>query len=238
MLRVLREMTGSIEVMNGMERGWRAKLPREYEPGSDGEWAARIVQLGELEAAVEGVPRDPFELWLEEQPPFLAELIALAGEVEVTEGHSQWGRQGHARQSIEVLNRISRETRWMAGQLDPEDRKWLERGIASLSLDAFYAGRHYQQALNKPVEAHSIRHSVYGKRGAEMTNAERAKRRNPVHTKALARMAELVLETHLSARSAAEICAREGYGNPGTIRGWWKDREKVGGSPPAPPTKS
>ena len=227
LLEAVRDQVGTIEVRNGAEKQFRLKFPSECERGSEQEWGATILQLGELEASVDGSPPDPAITWAHERASILVDLDALIEMEEVTQGDAEMGRESHSASAKLMLERIKFETAAMSGELDNADESgWLEDVIASVVLDAFYAGRHYQVALNKPVERDAVRHSIAGREGAAMTNTKRRGELRPKKEKALLRMDQLIRGS-MSITSAAAQCSREGLGNKHTVRGWWRSKKKT-----------
>lgn len=158
LLSTLRELVPTVPIQNGVEeykRHIRTDDPAEM--WHDGilhlRGAALILDLGELEAVVEGPPATSLSRWNEHQSLIKKHLTELAKKPEATTGAEELSRKSHAHIAIEMLENIGTTTNWMTGQLNDEHEKsWLREIIAEVANLAFEAGRHTQAAWGKESE--------------------------------------------------------------------------------------
>ena len=144
-----------VQRRNGVETTEDFKKPSEVAQ----EWkgAAEILLLGELEAYVEGDPAPASEEWEKERSAVEEILSQLLEAQEVTDGDDILSRRMHARQGIELLNKIDLEKKWMSEELALEEQNWFTETIARTTLLAFVAGIHTRSAIGKDMENHAIR---------------------------------------------------------------------------------
>lgn len=212
LLDALRQLVPKTTDVNGTETQTRYMSPAEL--GQDPRaGAAKILLLGELEAAVGGEPEPHAAqvVWGGLRREICDLMLTLASAPEVTVGAKAQPRQQHAREALELLGEIDRNTAAMLQQVDDGDeRRWLAEGLADVAALALRAGAMAQAAHGKAIEADAVR-DIKVLKGAN-TGATQTSRRN-ADTKArrLARMAALIDDGHTEAR-AAEIAHREGLG--------------------------
>lgn len=176
-LRVLRELVGTIQVSNGTERVTRHPRPTDLtsyhkDPKARTEdedhqlLAASLLELGELEAAVEtAVARTRRESW----PPsegaswdgcranLEAVLKALSELPNPTAGAEELSRQTHSTAAIDYLKQFDFLLAAMRMQMEsPDDQHWFEEAMKGAALLAMLAGRHAQAAFVKHIEPDAV----------------------------------------------------------------------------------
>lgn len=225
LLEALKRIVPTTTEVNGTETQTRHRHPAEL--GTDlRAGAAKILLLGELEASVRGAPEDAGQNWQMLQVDIRSLMEALVGAPEVTKGAVSLSRRQHARDALDLLDEIERNSQAMILQLDDaEDRCWLTEVLADIAGLALRAGAMAQAAHGKVIECDVVR-------GAKVITAarqaaERTRQNNSASNRErLKRMEELVESGHSTAR-AAEIAYREGLGaSPEANRKLWQRRLK------------
>ena len=162
-LDMVRKKALKIRAENGIERNWRYALPHEVESDRAQIALAKILELGELEASVEGEPPIASQAWhdlLKQVEPLLQ--IAMT-EPEVTEGTPELSRRAHANAASEYLAEVARIPAFLAPSMDTEDEmRWLVEVVAEVATAAFMAGYHTRTAWGKAFELDAVK----GEKGA------------------------------------------------------------------------
>lgn len=200
-------------VIDGLEKMERHVLPKEAPP----EWkgAARILALGELEAAIEEDPPIASASWSSrrtEAENYLRETVAdCEKKPKADHAPGELSQEQHCRDSLELLAAIDRATKLMCAEMDSDaDREWLGEVIAEIAEYAFVAGRHMQEAWAKPFEGHAVRGIKTLKSAVE--GGEKRKGKQAAETPLIiACMRELIEAGHSKAR-AAELAYKKGLG--------------------------
>ncbi|PWE31226.1 hypothetical protein DDZ14_13630 [Maritimibacter sp. 55A14] len=234
MLTALREVVPTIVEENGMESRERHLRcdddPKRWDGREELKGAAKMLEIGELEAAIKGAPPVASEAWRRNREIIETDLHECIDAEEVTQGAEELSRRGHAREALDLLRYIDFTTSFLRGEMDSEeDRDWMNEAIAEVANLAFEAGRHTQVAWGKEFEelaairakqTHTLAHKNEGRR---TYNAERTAKKN-----AWIKHAELV-EASLSRDVTGS--ARAEY----ILKNW----RKIGveGQRPAPPSK-
>ncbi|WP_374308222.1 hypothetical protein [Methylocella sp.] len=218
LLDALRRDVPKVVVEDGVERVERHALPRELGDGEK-EWqgAAKIVALGELEAAVEGDPPPANARWddlraeadallharIDAETPF----AARPRRRKLKELSEEW----HAEKAVGALERFNLLVAWAGREMDSDDdRDWLAETIAAVAVEVFTAGRHMQAALGKPVEFDAVR----GRKSlAAASEGGKARARMMKHrtSETVAEMRRLIAEGR-SKGQAARIAFNRGFG--------------------------
>lgn len=226
LLDALRQLVPKTTDVNGTETQTRYMTPAEL--GQDPRaGAAKILLLGELEAAVRGEPEDAGQTWHRLHGDIRALMEELVGAPEVTKGAKAISRRQHARDALELLGEIERNSRAMILQLDDaEDRRWMAEALAETAALALRAGAKAQAAQGKAIESDAVRGARVisaARQGAQETRQNNSVAKN----KRLKRMEELVVSGQSTAR-AAEIAYRDGLGPSADANRklWQRSREK------------
>jgi len=185
LLAALRKKVPVIRVENGIERYDRhircddepSEWRREREPLKG---AAKILEVGELEAAVEGIPESSLRKWQAQEALVRERLQPFLEAPEVTKGAEELSRWAHTLAAFERLASIGSTSRWMTNQMGSDhDAAWIREVIAEIALLAFDSGRHTQAAWGKDFEKLSvareeqIRGFVENNEGRAIHNAKR-----------------------------------------------------------------
>lgn len=157
LLAELRRIVPVISVVDGMEALERHILcndPKELWADKEHlKGAAKILQLGELQAAVEGEPENALDLWNEHRTMVEEQLSELSSGPEDVVGTAELSRATHAREASELLRQIDNTTEWMCAEFESEiDPEWFRETAAEIAFAAFVAGRHTQEAWAKEFE--------------------------------------------------------------------------------------
>jgi len=103
--------------------------------------AALVLQLGELQAAVEGDPPDASERWAAMQDEVTVLLREAVSRGEAIKGSTALSRTSHVRDALHNLEQAAFTTNAMAAGCDDEDQaKWSRESAAEVALAAFAAG--------------------------------------------------------------------------------------------------
>lgn len=235
LLSELRRIVPSISVAHGMEtieRHIQCQDGNEYWAGREKyKGAAKILELGELEAAVEGLPEEATQVWSEHRAKIEQRLAELAGEPEKTDGAPELSQTTHAKKASELLSHIDATTEWLCSELESKfDREWLREALAEIAFAAFHAGRHTQEAWGKEFEHHasarlrSIR--AFANRNEGRTEHNRKIRQDRIAWEAHAqRVAETSMNGKLTKSARADFI----------LRNW--NRVDADGERPSPPSK-
>jgi len=157
LLSALRNAVPTIPEENGMERRKRhltSKADPKFWQGREHlKGAADILELGELEAAIEGDPPIASEVWRDTRSIIEPFLQTYLSENEVTEGTDDLSRRTHAREALDLLHYVDNAGDFLSRELDvQEDKDWLKEALAEIANCAFAAGRHTQAAWGKEFE--------------------------------------------------------------------------------------
>jgi hypothetical protein len=145
------------EDRNGMEVTKRHARPNELE---DLElcYTAKVLLLGELEAAAEGTPAKARTSWIKFRTSIEALFHEALNEPEPTTGAMEISQSAHCSAALENLREIDFVTEAMQGQLaTAEEREWLAETIAEVAHLAVTAGMHVRSVQSKPFEALAAR---------------------------------------------------------------------------------
>lgn len=210
LLDALKRIVPTTTEVNGTETQTRYRHPAELGPDPRA-GAAKILLLGELEASVRAAPEDAGQNWHKLHDDVRSLMEALVGAPEVTKGAASLSRRQHARDALDLLDEIERNSRAMTLQLDgTEVRRWLTEVLADIAGLALRAGAMAQAAHGKLIESDAVRGAKVI--AAASQGAERTRQNNSASNRErLKRMEELVDSGHSTAR-AAEIAHREGLG--------------------------
>lgn len=205
------------QARNGMEVELRHVRTREALP----EWkrAAKILELGELKAKVEGDPLSNAEIWRQERPVITEQLRVLIGAGEVTTGDKGLSRARHAELSLELLDSTDFCIQAMAGEIDPdgderEDRDWLIQFAHEILYLGFYAGLHARAAMGKGMETDAVRGEKVLKAAVE-GGRYHGREAKETTDKILKCMDKLVRQG-LTISRAAELCYQKEGGSSAT----------------------
>ncbi len=211
LLDALKQIVPMTNDVNGTETQTRHMTPTEL--GRDPRaGAAKILLLGELEAAVRGAPEDAGQVWQTLRDEVQALMEGLAGAAEATKGAARLSRRQHARALLDLLDDIDRSQQAMLRQLDDAgDRHWMAEALAETAALALRAGALAQAAHGKAIEADAVRGArviAAARKGADMTRRAKA----DSTTALLERMGDLIARGQ-SQSNAAAIAHREGLGS-------------------------
>lgn len=213
LLKALQDAVPFITVTDGLESMERHCLPKE----APAEWkgAAKILALGELEAAVEGDPPQASEAWQvirAEAENFLQKTLgACANKAQQNGPPGELSQEQHCRESLQLLAALDVCATWMRREMKSEaDKAWLAEVIAEVASHAFMAGRHMQEAWGKPFESHALR-GIKTIEAAAEGGRNRKGKRSSKSAAILAEMQKLIDAGHSKAR-AAELAAQKGLG--------------------------
>lgn len=217
LLVLLWETVPMITVQNGMEKTERHIRRSDDESLWSGrtclKGAADILELGELEAAVEGNPPEASEIWRDYVTQVRKELRRYVAESEVSEGTSELSRKAHAQDALDHIEDVDTLIWNMGSELaDEADRRWFDETMMEMALYAFDTGRHTQEAWSKefePFAATGMKVKSAQKLAAEMTKRKTA----PTSRKTLAEMKRLIAERGCSVKRAADLALRKGFGS-------------------------
>lgn len=160
LLAELKRLVPTISVENGMERWHRHIVNGDDQKRWSGiehlRGAAKILVMGELEAAVEGMPPEASQAWADYRSVIEEHLIEYMERPESTEGAAELSRRAHAQEAIGLLEQVDFAGRSMAAEMESEeDRAWLHEVIGQVAHLAHVAGRHTQAAWGKEFEKHA-----------------------------------------------------------------------------------
>lgn len=214
----LRRDVPRIARCNGVEETEEYVLPSE----APEEWrgAAEILYLGELDAILDKEPPSALQEWQSARAIVETELGRFMEADEVTEGEPTLSRCGHAEQAIETLADIDRLGSWMRGELNPEDRSWLDELVAEVAHLAFSAGSHARSALGKDYERWALRGikiREYASQGGKAASQASA----PEISARLQRM-KASIDQGFSVSAAAQHTANNGMGSKVSNERLWR----------------
>lgn len=215
---------------NGMERRERHLTPTDDPKHWRGQehlkGAAAILDLGELQAAIEGEPPIASEEWRdarERTEAFLQEC--LDGE-EFTQGAEDISRKAHARKARDLFLNIDNTTAFYISQMDSEeDRDWLMEALADIAHDAFEAGLRTQAAGGKEVEKLAVAREKQIRGFANNSARNRERKAAAMAWREHARLVERALSRNLSDSAKADVI----------LKNW--NKVGVEGQRPSPPSK-
>lgn len=218
LLAELRRIVPVISVVDGMEALERHILcndPKELWADKEHlKGAAKILQLGELQAAVEGEPENVLDMWNEHRTMVEEHLSEFSSDPEDVVGTAELSRATHAQEASELLRHIDNTTEWMCAEFESEnDREWFRETAAEIAFAAFVAGRHMQEAWAKEFEhlaaarIKSIRALAEKNEGRTAINNERKQNRIAWQTHA-ERVAETSTNRTLTKSALAEYILR------------------------------
>ncbi len=227
LLEMLRRDVPKVYDENGMERVERhmrsddAAATTIHKVWRD---AAEILEMGELEAAVEGDPPSDLTVWTQIRASAESLLQEMLISPELTKGSEALSRRQHAADALEYFRNLDFEWSFLRHEMEVEERDWFDEAASSIASKAFMAGRHLQAVSHKEIEHHAVR-GVKVRNGAK-AGAERTRRlRNPDMAKRIERMASLVPKLGVS--GAAAQCERDGLGSQAAVRNsWYRHRRK------------
>ena len=221
-LELVRDRVPFVEDENGMEKIQRRAHPDEVGDDRSLIEAAKILYLGELEAAVEGEPPDDNQIWSGLRAEIEDTLAQLCRLPEVTEGSESLSRKQHAVDAMDYLAQIDVGASWMRNQLDEDDIDWFDQTVAAVAWKAFLAGRHAQAAFMKAIEVDALRGEKVA--GGSRNSAQNTNRRHEdLRKRRFARMEQLVRQ--LGVDRAAAQCSSEGLGSWEAIKKQWNRRK-------------
>lgn len=141
--------------VNGMESFQDFVKPDEAPEGWRG--LAILIELGELQASLDGNPPRASEDWAALRSRTTEILSELAKQPELTEGDDVLSRVAHIAAAHEWLDEIKKESNLALQQADTEDQDWLRELVSAVARSAFLAGAHASAAAGKEVEWHALR---------------------------------------------------------------------------------
>ena len=153
LLERVRQAVPRVTIQNGMEATSRFALPQELPAKSSIRAAAEILELGELEALVDGEPPRGAEVWNDALRQAQSYLDRAEAEGEITSGSSELSRFEHIRSAREALSELN-----LAMRLNEEnftsstDKAWAADAFSEVAYIAYMAGRRVQVAWGKPIE--------------------------------------------------------------------------------------
>lgn len=218
----LRRDVPRIARRNGVEETEEYVLPSE----APEEWrgAAEILHLGELDAILDEEPPSALQEWESARAIVDAELGRLIEADEVTEGDPTLSRRGHAEQAMEILDDIDQLSSWMRGELDPEDRSWLDELIAEVAHLAFSAGSHARSALGKDQEDFAVRGKKIREYASKGGKAASQARSSEISSR-LRRM-KASIDRGFSVSAAAQHTEKDGLGSKEANEKLWRRHNK------------
>lgn len=210
----LLEGVPKITVIDGMEKAERHARPNE----APSEWkgAAKILALGELEAAVEGDPLIASRSWAALRMEAETYLRATIADSDKRPGAKhdpiELSQEQHCRNAVELLASIGRTTTLMCAEMKNDaDREWLGEVISEIAASAFVAGRHMQEAWGKPFEGHAVR-GLKTLNSAVKGGERRKGKHAPDTPKIIDYMQKLIDAGHSQSR-AAGLAKQKGLGS-------------------------
>lgn len=214
----LRRDVPRIARRNGVEETEEYVLPSV----APEEWrgAAEILHLGELDAILDEEPPSALQEWESDRTSVETELSRFIKADEVTEGDPSLSRRGHAEQAMEILDDIDQLSSWMRGELNPEDRSWLDELIAEVAHLAFSAGSHARSALGKDYERWAVRGRKIGENASKGGKAAH-KARKPEISERLRRM-KASIDRGFTVSAAAQHTAKVGLGSKEANERLWR----------------
>jgi len=171
LLAALLELVPKVQEENRMELRERHLTarddPKHWRGQEHLKGAAAILDLGELQAAIERYPPEASEAWRKNRKIIEAFLDEFLEGQEVTEGAKDLSRKAHAREARDLLRYTDDVTATLSCEMDSEeDRDWLQEGFAEIANLAFEAGRRTQAAWGKDFEKFAVLHTNQIKRFA------------------------------------------------------------------------
>jgi hypothetical protein len=173
--------------------------------------AAEILELGELEAKVAGVPADDAAIWSEQSEGLSAELRNLLAMPEVTEGDAELSRRAHAGRALEALEQIAETIRFRIGMYDQDEREPLCEFAAAIAINALRAGYFARAAESKKMEVDAVR-GQKTKSSAKTGGETRARQTKPTKDAVIQKMRVLIEAGH-TVSGAADAAHRVGIGS-------------------------
>jgi hypothetical protein len=232
-LAAVRDLVPSVEDTNGVEVLLRPARPDEIvEPNEQRAKAMReaamVLELGELEALVEGDPKPASVTWAQTEGEARTELAGLRALPEETKGSAGLSRAAHADRAIDFLDDV-RKTRAIAlgDTQTEEERAWVIELIAEAAQAGYWACRHAQAAIGKAVEAHAVR-GIKVRKGSSDGGQIRSRQRGPETDMVLAMMEQIRADNpNLSVARAAALAHAKGLGTSAEAnRQLWQAHKK------------
>lgn len=207
----------------------------EVEAPKEWKGAARILELGELEAMVEqeaGLePVGYATAWRDGVETIRERLAALLDAEEVTEGDPSLSRRALAEFGLRALNQIDIVVALMADEIDPDrvdpdSREWLEQALLEAAFWAYRVGLADRGAAAKTIEVDAVRgRNTIG--GASLGGQMRSAATKDATTSIIKEMQRLVGDRH-SVKRAAELVHQRGLGtSPEANRQLYKRRRDL-----------
>lgn len=207
-LAILKEEVPTKLLQNGME-AQEVRVRSEELEGRQKQ-AAEILELGELEAFVEGDPPTAQEACIQLRESVLGAFESRLIEGEITDGDEQLSRAAHLDRMKSHFANLDAQTEWALSQVHEEERRWVREVIAEATIDAFLAGSEARSFYGKNAEKLAVRALNY-RNTASLGGKLKGAANKPQREAILAAMAAYRNRGH-SLGNAAELTAKQGLG--------------------------
>lgn len=211
LLAALKRLVPTIEVKDSFDAFSRLALPSEVSDDLKG--AVRILQLGELEAAVMKSPPTASEFWRAIRDE-ASRALSASSEIENSE---------HNKLAHECLASVDMTVAFALQQVrGKKQQEWYAEMLAEVASAAFEAGREVQLAWGKPFERHT-RRGQKSLRNSSQGGVINSLGREPHRQKVVAEMQKRI-DLGMSVRRAADLVFAAGIGTSGGANSklWYK----------------